>query len=66
LGKNGRIGNIFDRMNRIRKAKQRWEWSFEDNGETQYVTAIEKPPVETSITAVRAAIVRDVNKGHSK
>jgi hypothetical protein len=39
------------------KAKRCFAWSFQDNGEAQYVTALEIPPVESPITAVRASIV---------
>jgi hypothetical protein len=44
------------------KAKRCYAWSFQDNCETQYVTALEIPPVESPITAVRAAIVADAKK----
>ena len=44
------------------KAKRCYAWSFQDNGETQYVTALEIPPVESSITAVRASIVAEAEK----
>jgi hypothetical protein len=44
------------------KAKRCYAWSFQDNGETQYVTALEIPPVESPITAVRASIVADAKK----
>jgi hypothetical protein len=36
-----------------------YAWSYQDNGETQYVTALEIPPVESPITAVRAAIMAE-------
>jgi hypothetical protein len=45
------------------KAKRCYAWSFQDNGESQYVTALEIPPVESPITAVRAAIAAEVKKG---
>jgi hypothetical protein len=45
------------------KAKRCYAWSFLDSGETQYVTALEIPPVESPITAVRAAIMADAKKG---
>ena len=38
------------------KAKRCCAWSYQDNGETQYVTVLEIPPVESPITAVRVAI----------
>ena len=41
------------------KAKRCYAWSFRDNGEAQYVTALEIPPVESPITAVRVAIVAE-------
>jgi hypothetical protein len=44
------------------KAKRCYAWSFQDNGETQYVTALEVRPVESPITAVRASIVADAKK----
>jgi hypothetical protein len=34
-----------------------------DNGEMQYSTALEIPPIKSPITAVRAAIVADAKKG---
>lgn len=43
------------------KAKRCYAWSYQDKGETQYVTALEIPPVESPITAVRAAIAAEVN-----
>ncbi len=45
------------------RAKRCYAWSFQDNGETQYVTALEIPPVESPITAVRASIMADAKKG---
>jgi hypothetical protein len=42
------------------KAKRCYAWSYQDKGETQYVTALEIPPVESPITAVRAAIMAEV------
>jgi hypothetical protein len=41
------------------KAKRCYGWSFQDKGETQYVTALEIPPVESPITAVRVAIAAE-------
>jgi hypothetical protein len=41
------------------KAKRCYAWSFQDKGETQYVTALEIPPVESPITAVRASIAAE-------
>jgi hypothetical protein len=31
-------------------------WSYEENGETQYVTILELPPVDSAETAVKIAI----------
>ena len=42
------------------KAKRCYAWSYQDKGEAQYVTALEIPPVESPITAVRAAIAAEV------
>jgi hypothetical protein len=38
------------------KAKRCYGWSYEENGETQYVTAMEVPPVVSAETAVNVAI----------
>ena len=38
------------------KAKRCHAWSYEDNGETQYVTVLELPPVTSAETAVKVAI----------
>ena len=43
------------------KAKRCYAWSYQDKGETQYVTALEIPPVESPIKEVRAAIAAEVN-----
>jgi hypothetical protein len=39
------------------KAKRAYAWSYQDNGETQYVNVLEIPPVVSPKTAVQAAIV---------
>jgi hypothetical protein len=39
------------------KAKRCYAWSYQDNGETQYVNVLEIPPVTSPQTAVQAAIV---------
>lgn len=44
------------------KAKPCYAWSFQDNGEMQYATAREIPPVESPITAVRLAIAAEVRE----
>ena len=38
------------------KAKRCHAWSFEEDGETQYVTVLELPPVDSPETAVKVAI----------
>ena len=38
------------------KAKRCYGWSYPDKGETQFVTVLEIPPVESAQTAVRAAV----------
>jgi hypothetical protein len=39
------------------KAKRCYAWSYQDNGEMQYVNVLEIPPVVSPKTAVQAAIV---------
>jgi hypothetical protein len=36
-------------------AKRCYAWSYEDNGEPQYVTVLEIPPVDSAETAVKIA-----------
>lgn len=38
-------------------AKRCYAWSYQNKGETQYVTALKIPPVVSPRTAVQAAIV---------
>jgi len=38
------------------KAKRCYAWSYEENGEAQYVTVLELPPVDSAETAVKVAI----------
>ena len=38
------------------KAQRCHAWSYEENGETQYVTVLELPPVDSAETAVKVAI----------
>ena len=38
------------------KAKRCYAWSFLENGETQYTTVLEIPPVDSAETAVKVAI----------
>jgi hypothetical protein len=46
------------------KAKRCYAWSYQDNGETQYVNVLEIPPVVSAETAVRVQIVSDFKKRH--
>jgi hypothetical protein len=39
------------------KASRAYAWSYQDKGETQFVTVLEIPPVKDAQTAVRASIV---------
>jgi hypothetical protein len=38
-------------------AKRCYAWMYVDKGEPQYVTVLERPPVDSAETAVQAAIV---------
>jgi hypothetical protein len=38
------------------KAKRCHAWSYEENGETQYVIVLELPPVDSAESAVKVAI----------
>jgi len=38
------------------KAKRCYAWSYEEGRETQYVTVLEIPPVDSAETAVKVAI----------
>jgi hypothetical protein len=44
------------------KAKRCYAWSFQDNGETQYVNVLEIPPVKSAETAVRVYVSADLKK----
>jgi hypothetical protein len=44
------------------KAKRCHAWSYEENGETQYVTVLELPPVDSAETAVKVAIASQARK----
>jgi hypothetical protein len=44
------------------KAKRCYAWSFDDNGETRYIGVLELPPVDSPLTAVRAAIASGQQK----
>lgn len=39
------------------KAQRAYGWSFKEGEESRYATVLELPPVDSPITAVRAAIV---------
>ena len=41
------------------KAKRCHAWSYEENGETQFVTVLEIPPVGSPETAVKVAIATE-------
>ena len=47
------------------KAKRCHAWSYEENGETQYVTVLEIPPVDSPSSAVTIAIAAKARK-HSQ
>lgn len=47
------------------KAKRCYAWSYQDNGETQYVNVLEIPPVDSPKTAVQVAIVVEAKKRKS-
>jgi hypothetical protein len=42
------------------KSKKAYGWSFQEGEETRYTAVLEIPPVDSPITAVRAAIVARV------
>ena len=42
-----------------REVKRCYAWSYEDKGETQYVTILEVPPVDSPETAVKVAIAAE-------
>lgn len=46
-------------LTRHNKAKRCYAWSYQDRGETQFVTVLAIPPVVSPQTAVRAAILYD-------
>jgi hypothetical protein len=45
------------------KAKRCHAWSYEENGETQYTTVLEIPPVDSAETAVKVAIAAKAKGG---
>jgi hypothetical protein len=44
------------------KAKRCYAWSYPDAGETQYVTVLELPPVDSPTNAVRVAIAAEARR----
>ncbi len=44
------------------KAKRCHAWSYEDKGETQFVTVLELPPVDSAEMAVKVAIAAEARK----
>ena len=44
------------------KAKLCHAWSYEENGETQFVTVLELPPVASAETAVKVAIAANARR----
>lgn len=44
------------------KAKRCHAWSYEDKGETQFVTVLELPPVDSPESAVRVAIAAEARR----
>ena len=44
------------------KAKRCYAWGFKDGNKTQYIAVLELPPVESPITALRAAIASKAQK----
>ena len=49
------VVDIFD-LEGHPKAKRCYAWSFVENGETQYTTVLEIPPVDSPESAVKVAI----------
>jgi len=45
-----------------RKAKRCHAWSYDENGEAQFVTVLELPPVDSAETAVKVAISAKAGK----
>ena len=44
------------------KAKRCYAWGYDEGGETQYVTVLEIPPVDSAETAVKVAIAAAARK----
>lgn len=44
------------------KAKRCYAWSFFKNGERQYTTVLEIPPVNSAMSAVKVAIASEAKK----
>lgn len=50
------VVEVFDITGHAR-AKRCYAWSYLQNGETQFVTVLELPPVNSPLSAVRASIM---------
>jgi hypothetical protein len=50
------VVEVFD-IDHPMNIKRCYAWSFMERGVEQYVAVLEKPPVDSPVTAVRAAIV---------
>jgi hypothetical protein len=44
------------------KAKRCYAWSYEENGETQYVTILQVPPVDSPEMAVKTYIASTIQR----
>ena len=44
------------------KAKRGYAWGFQDGRETRFVAVLELPPVDSPVTALRAAIASKAQK----
>ncbi len=44
------------------RAKRCYAWSYVENGDPQYVTVLEIPPVDSAETAVKIAIAAEAQK----
>ena len=44
------------------RAKRCHAWSYQEGGETQYVTVLELPPVDSPETAVKVAIASNAHR----
>ena len=57
---NGKVETF--ELKRHKKAKRCYAWSYEDKGETQYVTVMEIPPVDSPEAAVKIAVAAESKK----